>query len=73
MALTIQDASGNDVTVTSLLIADTPPELFSLGTSGFLSTSWYFDTDVSPDLQSFTFPARGAGGSAAAVDPEGWE
>ena len=73
MALTIQDASGNDVTVTSLLIADIPPELFSLGIPGFISTSWYFGTDVSPDLQSFTFPARGAGGSAAAVDPEGWE
>ena len=73
MALTIQDASGNDVTVTSLLFADAPLDLLDLGVPGFLSTSWYFDTDVPSSCESFAFPARGAGGSAAAADPEGWE
>jgi hypothetical protein len=73
MALTIKDASGNNVTVTSILFADVPPGLFSLGISGFLSgTSWYFDADVPPNCENFTFPVRG-GGSSEAADPEGWE
>jgi len=75
MALTIQDATGNDVTVTSIAFADIPPDSFQLGIAGFLPSTWYFDTDIPPDAQLFTFPARstGSGAAAEAADPEGWE
>ena len=73
MALTIQDASGSNVTVTSILFADVPSEPFFLGISGFLNgTSWYFDSDLPSSCEMFTFPVRG-GGSSGAADPEGWE